>query len=121
MAKKQQSDKNIGVIVLLIVLVIAIFGAVMLYRMSATGRFVDPFNPKQYIDEAPEIEDTRLLYCPEGLYPETVGRGLEAQMNSGRKCVPSPYADQFPYLKQYYCCAPVFKERYIDELPRHPY
>lgn len=121
MAKNEPSARNVGLITVFVVLVIAIFGSFFMYRTATTGNFVDPFNPKQYIFEPPQIKDSRLLYCPEGLYPEMIGKGLEAQINSGRKCIPSPYSDEYPYLKEYYCCAPVFSERYIEGLPRHPY
>lgn len=119
--KKEQTAKNIGLIVLFIVLFIAVFGAVLLYRTATTGNFVDPFQPKKYMFGDVRIRDTRLLYCPSGLYPEMGGKSLEAKINSGRKCIPSPYVTEYPYLKEYYCCEPVFKDRYIDELPRHPY
>lgn len=121
MTKSTKKDKNLGLIVLLIVLIIAIFGFVLLYRTSTTGNFVDANIAKQYIFEKPTIRDTRLLYCPDGLYPEMIGKGLETSMNAGRKCIPSPYTAEYPHLVEYYCCEPVFKERYIDELPRHPY
>lgn len=121
MAKKDETAKKIGVIVLFIVLFIAIFGAILLYRTATTGNFVDPYNAKEYIFEKPRIRDTRHLYCPDGLYPDMVGRGLDAAMTAGRKCTPSPYVEDYPHLKEYYCCESVFKERYIDELPRHPY
>jgi hypothetical protein len=121
MNKKEQNAKNIGLIVLFIVLFIAAFGVMLLYRTATTGNYVDPFNAKEYIFEKPRIRDTRLLYCPDGLYPEMMNKGLEAAMNAGRKCTPSPYVAEYPYLKEYYCCEPVFKQRYIDELPRHPY
>jgi len=120
LAKQKVSVRNIGFVVLLIVVFMAVFGLIILYRSVATGNYVDPYNPKVYVENDVKIRDERLLYCPEGLYPEMIGKGLEAQMNAGRYCVPSPYADDFPYLKEYYCCAPVFKERYVDELPRDP-
>ncbi|MBW2968864.1 hypothetical protein KY314_01975 [Candidatus Woesearchaeota archaeon] len=120
MAKKQSSSGNIGVIVLFIVLFIAVFGSVLLYRTASTGRFVDATVAKQYVFNEPKIRDTRLLYCPDGLAPFMKNANLEAHINAGRYCIPSPYANTYPYLKEYYCCAPVFKERYIDELPRDP-
>ncbi|MBD3361557.1 hypothetical protein GF358_02065 [Candidatus Woesearchaeota archaeon] len=121
MARKKAKDRTIGLVVLLIVIFIAVFGFVLLYRTTTTGRYVNPHVPKQYVFGDVEIRDERLLYCPEGLYPEMKSKSLAAQINSGRKCVPSPYTEEFPYLDDYYCCAPVFNDRYIEELPRHPY
>jgi hypothetical protein len=106
---------------ILVVLLIAIFSFIILYRTSTTGDFVNPYDAKQYIFVKPTIRDTRLLYCPDGLFPEMVGKNLEAIMNSGRKCIPSPYTAEYPYLDEYYCCEPVFSDRYVEELPRHPY
>jgi len=120
LAKKKVNTAKIGLVVLLIVVFIAVFGVVILYRSVSTGNYVYPYASKLYVFDDVRIRDERLLYCPEGLYPEMIGKELEAQMNAGRYCVPCPYADEYPYLKEYYCCAPVFKERYIDELPRDP-
>ncbi len=120
MVKKQPTAMSIGVIVLFIVLFIAVFGAVLLYRTANTGQYVNPNVAKEYIFKKPAIRDTRLLYCPDGLAPYMKNANLEAHMNAGRYCIPSPYVNEYPYLKEYYCCASVFKERYIDELPRDP-
>lgn len=113
-------NTRIGFVVLLIILVFAAFSLVVLYRSSSTGRFVDSAVPKKYIYKTPEVRDTRLLYCPEGLFPEMGGVHLEAQMMAGRNCVPSPYVTEYPRLTTYYCCSPVFTERYIEGRPRDP-
>jgi hypothetical protein len=113
--------QKIGLIVLLVVIVFSIVSVVILFRSSSTGRYVDATSAKIYIFNEPRIRDTRHLYCPKGTFFTTMtGMSLEAQMNAGRKCTPSPYVAEFPHLTEYYCCGPVFKERYIDELPRDP-
>lgn len=115
-----KNEARIGFVVLLILIVFAVFAVVVLYRSTSTGDFVDPTIPKKYIFNDVEVKDSRLLYCPEGLFPEMGGVHLEAQMNAGRNCVPSPYVDEYPHLKEYYCCSPVFTERYIEGRPRNP-
>jgi len=115
-----KNDSRMGFVVLLIVIIFAVFSFVVLFRSSATGNFVDATVPKKYIFNEPEIRDSRLLYCPPGLVPYQMNANLEAHMSAGRKCIPSPYVDEFPHLKEYYCCGDVFAQRYIDELPSHP-
>ena len=115
-----KNEARIGFVVLLIIIVFAVFSVVVLYRSSYTGGFVEPSVPKKYIYVTPEVRDSRLLYCPEGLFPEMGGVHLEAQMNAGRNCIPSPYVNEYPRLTTYYCCSPVFTERYIENRPRNP-
>lgn len=115
-----KNESRIGFVVLMIVLFFAVFAFIVLYRSTATGDFVNPAVPKQYIFRDTEVKDSRLLYCPKGLVPYEMNANLEAHMNAGRKCVPSPYVEEFPRLTTYYCCQDVFEERYIENLPRHP-
>ncbi len=116
----KKNEARIGFVVLLIVIVFAVFAFVVLYRSSYTGDFVDATVAKQYVFNDVTIRDSRLLYCPKGLVPYEMNANLEAHMNAGRNCVPSPYVNEFPRLTTYYCCSDVFTERYIENRPRNP-